>query len=116
MKEQTEKLELCNYNKAKELYENSNKVDPSNAKESASIIIYSSVKDFGPTNVLLLENLTGLEFKSKEELYEYFQKSLTLTKEDIPRFALTQMAELLAAKSSINTKEDLLNEFSDLLS
>jgi hypothetical protein len=112
--EQTEQIKLLDYNEAKELYENTDLDDAKDDSKAASVVIYNTVKEFGPTNALLLGNLTGLEFQGKKDLYEYFQKTLTLTKEDLARLAIAQISELLASKA--DTKEDFVNEISNLLS
>jgi hypothetical protein len=105
---------LLGYNEAKYLLENIEKANSGSDVETASILVLKTAKDFGPTNVVILSNLTGLEFNSIQDLYNYFRKTLVLDKETIAELAISQLAiSLFKEKGS---KEGLLDELKNMLS
>ena len=100
------------YNEALELFENIKDVNVENLSESASLIIFKIVDNYGASNVLILENLTGLTFSSKENLYDYFRKTLKITEKDIQSFAASQLMDLLSNTAESGLTDELKNLFS----
>jgi len=104
-------IELYNYKKAKETFENIGNADPANLEETASLLVFSIVDNYGPSNVFVLENLTGLKFHNKEDLYDYFSKGLTLEEKDIGVLALSQLAESVKRNGDLDS--DTLDAFKE---
>ena len=67
--------------------------------------MYKIVLDYGPANLNVLENLTGLEIRNQKELYEYFSKTLIFTEDFIGKLAFAQLAEYFAKEA--NTLDDV---------
>jgi hypothetical protein len=108
-------IELYDYNKAKETSENVKDADPANVEQTASILIYTIADNYGPSNVFVLENLTGLKFPNKESLYDYFSKALTIEEKDIGVLALSQLAESIKRSNPDNTIDALKEAFDGIL-
>ena len=106
-------IELYNYKKAKETFENIGNADPANLEETASLLVFSIVDNYGPSNVFVLENLTGLKFHNKEGLYDYFSKGLTLEEKDIGVLALSQLAESVKRNGALDNS-DVLDAFKEV--
>ncbi len=100
------------FKEAEELYENAQNVDPENKDETVAILVYRTVIDTNPVNVLFLENLTGLDFSSKENLYDYYVSNLTIDDEFIAKTALFQLMQGLEP----STEEELLDNLKGLFS
>jgi len=85
------------YNEIKEILENTKnditKFDTSDPQVTKSFIIYQITNKYSKLNIKVLENLTGLTFNTKEQLYDYFKINLKI--DDITEWSFYLLEEAI---------------------
>jgi len=85
----------ASFTEAKEMFNNITSIDPNNENDTATLIIYNTVANSQMTDVVFLENLTGLDLGTKEKLYDYYSKALVIDLEFMDKVIRAQLIDEL---------------------
>jgi len=97
------------WNEATTFMENNDprEVDTEDMRIVYSSVLVSMVTDTSLLGRMVLEELTGLDLDSNENLYDYFSKNIKLDKQKAMKYGITVVAQ----SGGLSDIEEMLKEF-----
>jgi len=100
------------YDEATKIIESKNgisNIDTDDTNSIIALILVLSVESFNAVSVNILESLTGLDFSTKKDLYNYFSRTITFTNYDIAKYSMLLFVSLESDDSDNSSNESQIN-------